>query len=728
MRSDTPWMFILCGLTGLLAACSSAEVSRCASDAACPRDAACAEGFCVDDPLPRLVLVADRDSARLGDEIRIDGEASATKGGKAVELEFKAEPADAVEIEVDGDSPRRAVVRMVRPHVDVVVKGWGTSPMGRKVSAEVTIAAINSAPRLSMRAIPEQPQPGSRVELIVEAEDPDGDPLTYEWTLESERGSLEAHGASAFLQTAPELAEARYKISVTVSDGRVDGISRASITLDPRNQAPSIEVGPPVVTGHHCEGEPLACSAKAKLTPVIHDVGPIAYAWRLLDPGGLEATFEPEDDPAPTVTLRCEPACAIAGTHRFEVVATDSWGERASATVEVEVGNRPPILQAHDGSALEHTFVTELSGAIFRVARAGTTHVRFVDPDGDPVDPASVRWSSNLERTQFDERGGIHASFTVTGTPDELRRLQITLVAADINGAAAADTASIPILNETPIIEIADDLAEGHRYAEGERMTYRKMLDVSGVHDPEGGPLTMEYILDLPEEEIASRGLEMVPESRMLIVGGNASSVGFDYSIVVRAKDAWGDQSESTVKLRLTNRAPSFSATGFSVQPARSTVIGQTSMVGCCSPRIGGSGVCDEVDILVWTEWPGQVEPGPFQFSTRLEPTDPDGDPLVVRLSVASASAHLWPKIRVGESSTLELPLEVPCPTGGCPISLIAMGKLTVRGVSCAVTSGTPAVTGAFGSQTQMAIDAYAEDSLGGSSSAKSARFQFESR
>ena len=72
--------------------------------------------------------------------------------------------------------------------------------------------------------------PGTAVNLSVEASDPDGDPLSYFWLLPTSDGTLSANTGANVVWTLPPLP-ALYKVEVLAYDGR-GGYVKSSITVD----------------------------------------------------------------------------------------------------------------------------------------------------------------------------------------------------------------------------------------------------------------------------------------------------------------------------------------------------------------------------------------------------------------------------------------------------------------------------------------------------------------
>ncbi|AKU89778.1 hypothetical protein [Vulgatibacter incomptus] len=656
MRLEATWVILA---VGLAAGCSRSELRTCSEADDCGVDAVCTEGFCLTDPAPRIVLAPERTRARLGEWVRIDGRASSIRGGE-VELEFSADPADAVEITSSPEEKNVASMRFVRPHVDVEVTARALSKGGRAFEEKVSIASVNSPPRVSLRATPNPGRPGARIELVADATDPDGDALTYQWELVSGPGSLEASGDRAYLDTAIDRAEERYKVKVVVSDGLPDGSTTATVTVDSKTQAPEIVFGETPEVDHLCSGTPLTCAATAQLAPTVEDVGPLTYSWRLLGDGPVKATFDPEDGAAPAVTLSCSPACPIAGSHRVELAVSDMWGERATAEIEIRVLNRPPVLVAHGGAELPHLYLREgpEGASIFRVVRAPGSFVVYSDPDGDPPDPSSFVWSSTGP-VVFGSASSRDPTVTAEGTAAQLRDLELTVVAADINGAIAADTRRVPIANQPPTVKFLDDSSAGHEHRDG---IYRKRLDPAKLtaSDPEGAPVTIVVELDPSDAAGLSRAASVILEDGAWTLKGPSSVVGYRYSLVARATDAWGATSEAKAKFNVTSRPPVLEVTNW---PVKSFANWAESRMCCAVQELGGCRFSKSFSVgMFYNTIDGSH--AAYTFRTSFVIRDPDGDPVELRLSQLEIGKNL---LKASTSTGWRTVPLSGCPIGDCP-------------------------------------------------------------
>jgi len=659
-----------------LTACAGDEGhSPCKTDAACGEGSVCSEGYCIADPLPLIVLAPDRSSARVGDVVRIDGSAS-TLAGAPVTLEFSIDPADAGDLVRSGENLQVAELRVLRPHVDLVITASAASAAGRATSTSVRVGAVNSPPRLTLRPAVERFGAGERVELVAEAADPDGDGVSLTWSLVAGPGELQASGSRAFLHSAPDSVD-RYQVRVDASDGRPGGETWASITLEPEAFAPTVAMEAPAEVEHVCEGDPLACHARATIAPFVRASSTVSASWRLLGDGPFTASFGVRGDLETAVELRCEPACPIAGSHLLELTVRDARGLEAVGVVELRVGNRPPILRVHDGSELPHDYVGAAFDGVhlYRVARAADAVVAWHDPDGDPPALGSIEWSSSDGSILFEDPGSLSTGFEVVGSATALRSVELRLVASDWNGGAGAASGVLPIGNRRPSLHVVDVLDEGHLYAGGDTSPFRKLIPNANLQaaDEDGDPIEIE--LSLPEAALP--GLELIRAGREWLIGGPASVVGFDHEIIVTARDQWGDEVSATAKVRLTNRAPVVSV---SPEDRRITEAVLASLpIQCCEP---GNGACTYGSLSLT---------GPLQATLDLFVEDPDGDPVDLQLVTAQAVKAVAMIASGGDWR--EITTEVLCsvePRGACPATVRMIGRLTTStGHQCDYASTT---------------------------------------
>ena len=304
-------------------------------------------------------------------------------------------------------------------------KGPSGAPMAGSDAAEE--GGENRPPALDeVRIEPGRPTAGDRLRAVVEASDPDGDPvrLRYAWT---RNGREWKEGRSPASEGELEKGD-RIELAVVASDGSAES-RRATASVRVRNR-------PPVVHGVYLNVEDEVDSG-----------GRVRAGPEATDPDGDELDFEyawlvngKELEGAEGRTFSAE-GLRRGDRIRVRVVADD--GEDRSAPVTsrpVDVGNSPPRITELPEPSTE--------GGVYRYDFEAS------DPDGDPrlryrlaeapegmtIDPVLgvARWEPALSQV------GEHAVEVVVADPHGASsrfRFQVTVNAED---AASEDAAQAP--------------------------------------------------------------------------------------------------------------------------------------------------------------------------------------------------------------------------------------------------------------------------------------------
>lgn len=513
----------------LLGGCSETVVHRCTNQADCHADATCSEGFCIFDPLPRLRVVASSDRARVGEVVKLDTSGSLLPKGSSIELFLK--PPDAAEI-LPPETEDELQIRVVRPHVSLEATLLARSPTGRPASKTIAIAPQNSAPEVRLE-LPASLQPGELVDWVAEIVDPDGDPFEIEWSYEGP-GEFSAEGASAQLLLPQDDFDSEHRIRVRADDGF--DVGEASASFRAENLPPVIEtIAVPPAVEHQCDEQ--VCRAFAKLEAVVRDVGPLSYDWFLRDDTfDGEVNFEGGFGPSPQLILVTPLLSPIARTYPIEVVVRDPHGALSSATAEVSVSNRPPLLRAHDETPLHHEYLSE---GRFRWYRNPGTVTLWEDPDGDAPAPNSILWSSPEPDLLIVDPKTIDPRIEIEGGPELLgRRILVSVVAQDVNGAKASSEAVLELGNRPPVLDRYAFFAAAEKTMPKGRFFQRIDIDVS---DPDGDPFQRQFFFD--PNDLPDPSYDMTVEEysqRRFVVEGNAQALGKTFSYVFRAEDVLG--------------------------------------------------------------------------------------------------------------------------------------------------------------------------------------------
>lgn len=120
------------------------------------------------------------------------------------------------------------------------------------LSSTVDVQVVNKAPKANQAPVINQMEAvtleaGQTYSLHAQAADPDGDALTYAWSVPADMHATGTDTANASI-TAPEVSsESSYTVSVIVSDGKTSVQSNVQVTVTPKpaEEVPADEPGIP---------------------------------------------------------------------------------------------------------------------------------------------------------------------------------------------------------------------------------------------------------------------------------------------------------------------------------------------------------------------------------------------------------------------------------------------------------------------------------------------------
>lgn len=233
---------------------------------------------------------------------------------------------------------------------------------GGTKSRTMTVRTMdNTAPSVrGMTADPPQVQPGGMTTVEVEATDPDGDELSYDWKVGAE-WTVMGEGASVMVQ-APDAYGVSTTVEVTVTDPRGES-STATVTLSTvQNDGPEI----------------------ASLTAMPRTVdrqGTVGLEVQASDPNGDALTY----------TWQVDSAAWMLSTMgaKAEATAPDKSSESTGVTVTVEDadGKKAVASTVISTKANQAPGIASLTPTPARVAPKGTSTVtvQASDPEGDAL-------------------------------------------------------------------------------------------------------------------------------------------------------------------------------------------------------------------------------------------------------------------------------------------------------------------------------------------------------
>jgi hypothetical protein len=416
-------------------------------------------------------------SLTIGETARLDGSGSSDLNGDRLTYAWSVEtrPAGSAAAITDADQP----VAHFTPDVpgdyvlSLVVNDGTAASAPDRITISVVAAGVNREP-VANAGVDQNVTTGDVVTLDGSAStDPDGDLLTYAWTLLARPGGSAASIVNA---TSPQPTftvdkSGTYTASLVVSDGVTTSVAdEVVITASSGNSAPVANAGPDqnVLVGATVE---LDGSGS---TDADDDL--LTYSWSITSkPAGSNAQLtyagETDDDPAPTFVAD------VAGVYVIGLVVHDGKTPSAVASVTViaATGNVAPQANAGDDVSTVAGQTVTLDGTLSS------------DANGDPL---TYAWTivSRPDGSAAVIQSPTAASPTLT--PDVAGSYVIELVVSDGQLASTPDrmmvTAGVPGVNLAPV---AVPGPRQRNVAVGSTV----QLDGSKSYDPNGTPITYQW-------------------------------------------------------------------------------------------------------------------------------------------------------------------------------------------------------------------------------------------
>jgi len=292
--------------------------------------------------------------------------------------------------------------------------------------------------------------------------DPDGDSLTFQWTLITKPTGSAATINSPTTATPTFFIDkaGTYHLQLVVSDGSLTN-STDSVIISTSNSVPVAHAGEDQ-SGQIDTTLTLDGSGSSDV-----DGNPLTYQWNILSqPAGSTATLIDPTTVNPTLTLD------QIGNYVVQLVVYDGTGSSASDTVTLSTLNSVPVAKAGSGQSATVGTVVHLDGSQSTDADGNTLSYQWgltTRPDGSVAtlsDPAAVQPSF-----QIDQPGTYVAQ----------------LVVNDGFANSAPDLVTISTLNNKPVAQAGADQSSEL----GQTVT----LDGSGSSDVDGDALTYQWSL-----------------------------------------------------------------------------------------------------------------------------------------------------------------------------------------------------------------------------------------
>ena len=312
--------------------------------------------------------------------------------------------------------------------------------------------------------------------------DPDGDPLTYEWTLITPLGSNATLASSSnAITTFVADVQGSYVAALLVSDGSVTSNDVTTVgAISSSNRAPTAVAG---LNQSVAFGDTVTLDGSLSSDP---DGDPLNYTWSFTRIASGSALTDADINGANTDTGSFTPD--IDGTYRVQLLVDDGTNQdldRLNITVYVSSGNAPPVADAGEN---------KVAGVGNSVTMDGS---ETWDADGDPLlydwSFVNVPSTSQLNDSDIIDYDTLTPSFTPDVTGAYLLMLTVTDgidVTWDIAGVNAIISNSAPVASAG-----ADQLARV-----GDVIT----VDGASSSDPDGDPLVYSWSLLAPLSSTAT--------------------------------------------------------------------------------------------------------------------------------------------------------------------------------------------------------------------------------
>lgn len=403
---------------------------------------------------PPVARAGEDFTARTGERVELDGGGSSDADGDPLSFrwQFVSRPSGSTAALSDpvAVKPRFTLDRPGAYTVQLTVRD------GQDDSAPdtVTVSTTNSPPTAD--AGPDQHLAAGATATLDGggSSDPDGDPLTFRWTLDTAPSGSAAALVDPTGRT-PRLTLDKpglYIVALTVNDGAADS-APDYVILATLNTRPAADAGPDRAGS---AGETVTLDGAASRDA---DGDPLTYRWSLVArPEGSLAALEPAD----AVTARVIPD--LAGVYVAQLIVNDGAldSEPATVTLTVASPNRAPeitsnpVVEATVGQPYRYQITATDPDANDAVSYALVTK-----PEGMTVDaagliqwtPAAAQAGGHSVAVQVKDRAGLSAeqAFTVTVAPAAANR------APQVTAAASAPTITLPANSVALDGAVADD-------------------------------------------------------------------------------------------------------------------------------------------------------------------------------------------------------------------------------------------------------------------------------
>ncbi|HEY9159530.1 MAG TPA: PKD domain-containing protein [Desulfomonilia bacterium] len=350
--------------------------------------------------------------------------------------------------------------------------------------------------------------------------DPDGDTLTYSWSIISRpAGSTALISNPAIInpQFTPD-KKGRYTVQLIVSDGELVSAPDTFI-ISITNHAPTVEAG---------DDQSIAFpdfTAQLNGSGTDLDGDPLAYSWTILSrPEGSSAVLSNPAIANPTFLPD------MKGEYVFQLIVNDGEDDSVADTVKLVVYNNAPTAEAGDNIDLFFTG----GGQAVQLSGSG------MDTEGSPL---TVSWS--IVSAPYGSSAALSnpAILNPTFTPDVIGVYVFRMIVSD-GDLSGEDTVMLTVYNNLPVASAGPD--QNSIY-----LGTTAQLDGSASYDPESQPLNFVWTITS-----APAGSAAVLSNRYVMKPTFTPDMKGTYVIQLVVDDGVQYSSPDSMSITVPNRAP----------------------------------------------------------------------------------------------------------------------------------------------------------------------------
>ena len=344
---------------------------------------------------------------------------------------------------------------------------------GKANSELAAVSILASATNLAPVAKPGVNQSvvtGTKVSVDASASsDPNGDSITYRWSLLFKPAGSTATLSSATTASATFTADlaGTYLVGLTVNDGKVDSpVVVLTVTAAKLNAVPVANAG----TNQNVTAATLTTLDGTASTDA--DLDGLSYTWSLISkPSSSNAALSSTTSPKPTFTPD------VAGTYVASLVVSDGKDRSLTAVVTViaSASNSAPVANAGSAQSVSTAAVVTLNGTGSTDANGDTLTYRWT-LTSKPTSSTAALSSATVASPTFtaDLAGSYVASLVVNdGKVDSTNTSTITVTASAANSAPVANAGPVQTVSRTGGTVTVTLTGAGSTDANSDTLTYK---------------------------------------------------------------------------------------------------------------------------------------------------------------------------------------------------------------------------------------------------------------